>query len=673
VRRSSDSVWLYVGGSLLVATTYFIFGRLGLLLAIPPGFAAPVWPAAGVALTAVLIWGRRAWPGVWLGSFAMNLWLSQEVNGSLNASAWGLAAAIAVGAGLQAVLGGALGRSLLKMERPFQVFIFLALTCPIACLCSATIGVSALALFNAIEFEAFAANWGTWWLGDSLGALVFAAIGPAWLNAHGGNRVRRIAALAAPSLLMLSVIVFAFVRVRAWERDLSLFPSWGAWGILIAGFLFTGLMGAFTLWSMSRSAEIERQVEQRTRALHASNVSLAREIQERKRAERALLQANRVKATFLSKISHELRTPLNGVIGANQLLMRSGLTEEQLQYARTNQASAENLLAIIEGLLDFSKMERGQARLQSEEFELAPVLADTVNHLRRAAQRKGIELTCAIDHAIPPKLRGDPERLRRMVYHLTHNAVKFTHRGSVNVRAALESQGDAWIRLRIEVEDTGIGLRAEQIDRLFESFAQVDESSTRKHGGVGLGLATVKRLAGMMDGDVGVKSREGDGSCFWLEIRLSLPTPPDRTPQPDQNNEEAPETAKADAADQETRQALVVEDNPVNQMIVVRMLAKLGLGAHIAANGHEAVDAVRRDSFKVVLMDCQMPEMDGYEATAKIRRLPDKRGRTPIIALTANAVSGDRERCLAAGMDDYLVKPVNMDDLAAAMRRWRIL
>jgi len=410
------------------------------------------------------------------------------------------------------------------------------------------------------------------------------------------------------------------------------------------------------------------------------DISVRRRMQQDRLERDAAVAASHAKSEFLAMMSHEIRTPMNGVLGMTSLLLDTGLSGEQREFANIIHQSGEALLQILNEILDFSRIEAGRMELDPRDFDITELVRDVVGLMSGPARQKGLRLETRLEAGLITNRVGDPARLRQILLNLIGNAMKFTEQGTVTLRvtrassvvgressvegpsSVLDRRHDD-VRLRFEVSDTGIGIASTAQARIFEPFTQADGSTTRRYGGSGLGLAIVNRLVTLMGGRIGIESEPGRGSTFWFEVALPMAV----------NLQAALTTVPVtDRALSHGVRVLVAEDNPVNQMVISQMLRKLGCQVELVSSGQEAVEAAARQSCDLLLMDIQMPGMDGYEASRQIRHLQAGHATTrlPIIALTANVMHGDREKCLAAGMDDYLPKPVSLDALRAMLVRW---
>jgi signal transduction histidine kinase/ActR/RegA family two-component response regulator len=447
-----------------------------------------------------------------------------------------------------------------------------------------------------------------------------------------------------------AVIAVCYLDYHFHEQGLFIKDPATAWGRLVSWMIsfpiIVHLVGKLKKQILEKEAARQTEISARIEA-------------ELRASERAAVHSSRMKSEFLANMSHEIRTPINGVMGMASLLLETALTQEQRDFGETIRSSADTLLTLVNDILDFSKVEAGKMELELIDFGLADVLHDIERSMFVSAKQKGLKLFKSASTDLPEFVQGDPTRLRQVLVNLVNNAIKFTAKGQVVLEAAktYDSSGAAW--LRFEVTDTGIGIPQAVVGKIFDAFAQADSSTTRRYGGSGLGLSICKRLVELMHGEIGVVTEVGKGSTFWFSIPLV-------------QGKATPSKMRAggQVAAAKKLRVLIAEDNSVNRVIAIKMVEKLGHSAIAVTNGVEAIDALRASRYDLVLMDCQMPELDGYEATRTIRTTRTiEQTSIPIIAMTANALQGDRERCLEAGMNEYVSKPMKTTDLRDVIDR----
>ena len=488
----------------------------------------------------------------------------------------------------------------------------------------------------------------------SVGPLVFLAKGASWDLNICVLGLTGVSAGASSSLAprIKTFRTFELVLLMPTVITLAVFAEGKTQGLSVLMFLWVGqvlILGHYFHKEFWAAIKGQHQLKQRATALEKANTKVK--------------QASRVKGDFLANMSHEIRTPLNGIIGMTDLVLESDLDKQQLDYLQDVKSSGETLLRIINEILDFSKIEAGGIEIESIPFSVKKVMKKVVRPLRFSAESRANELVIDLDPNLPERLKGDPHRLWQILTNLTSNAVKFTENGKITLSAEMMGQVGDRITLAIKVSDTGIGISPRAQASIFKAFSQADESTTRKFGGTGLGLAISKKLVELMDGAITLKSTVGTGSSFAILLHLEEASVEDAKaakPQP-----------KTDAIDLSGLRVLLAEDNTVNAKLATRLLEKSGILVEWAQDGKQAVDAWRENSFDMVLMDVQMPVMDGFEATVQIRKAEgETENPIPIIALTAHAIDGYRDQCLEKGMDDFLTKPLNPRRLRDCLGLW---
>jgi len=673
----------------LIAALYFLSAKaVAPLSLVESGSVFALWPPTGVALAAMLRLGYRVWPAVFVGALALNLTLTPF--------------APSLQIALTNTLGPLLAFWIIRRygsERIFDALRFMVcflLGVFLGALLSSLGGTAALWMHGLVTRAIVPDVFSGWFFGDLIGFLLIAPLVDAIRCGRGS--LRKILSLEGAAMLGVMVLTAAVVFGPVGLFDPIEYPVvyillppliWGAlrFGPLAAVLLLLFVaVGSIYTTVLGFGPFIRTGIDSTLFLLQTLNGTLALtilmmvtiykhsldEIRERTRIEEELIRARdaaeaatRVKSEFLANMSHEIRTPMNAIIGMTGLALDEGLEGKARHYVKNANSAAQGLLGILNDVLDFSKMEAGKLELSATHFELREIIVPTLNLIKEATAARGIKTIVKIDKEMPKFFFADALRLKQVLTNLSGNAAKFNRdNGSITIAVSLveETRDDALVRF--SVADEGIGIAPEYREKLFRSFSQAQSSTTREFGGTGLGLAISKKIVTLMGGEIWLESEAEKGSTFYFTVRMKK-SAEEAVIESTQDTKLAMKLAVKSL---QGMQILLVEDNAMNQELIQDILERNGLHVTIANNGREALEALERGNFEGVLMDVQMPVMDGYEATRRIRA-QEAYATLPILAMTANAMEGDRRKALDAGMNDHIAKPVNIERMFATMAR----
>ena len=653
---------------IIFAILYFATARLSLAAF---GTNTPIWFGNALAVAGILQLNARHWP------YPLALLMIFDT-AALAPGAAGAAPLLALADVVEVLLACALirwrggPRVALTTVKGLAWFIFICLAVP---LISSSWGALVL---SSTEGVAWYPEMSKWYAASALGLVVVCPSLLIWLTPGLIERptptqlrlsIALALALAVTALVVFRMadaeylfIIFPMLLLLVWHRGL-VGASIGTAVLILLGLVDTLAVGGGSIAALNGAGadqvQLIRSLQVYLGALTLSSLPLAVVLADQRRLAKELSRVAEARSEFLAAMSHEIRTPMTGVLGMVDLLDAEQPTARQQQQLASIRASGRHLLNVLNDILDFSRIETGRIELEAIDFSLPQMLEQVQQALQPLACERGIELSVGLADSSPPIVRGDPTRLKQILLNLAGNAIKFTPRGSVIVLAA-HCPGERGSCFRFEVHDTGIGIADEQKDHVFDAFTQADYSTTRRYGGSGLGLAISKRLVDAMGGEIGLESRLGEGSLFWFEVPLAI----GKVANVDHGG-------LADGPALDPRRVLLAEDVELNRDIIRTILEREGHRVVIAENGREALRRVRQERFDLVLMDVHMPVMDGLDAARAIRALPGPAGATPIIALTANVMAAEQEKCREAGMDGVLMKPIDWAEVRRVIARYR--
>jgi len=672
------------GEALALAVLYVVLARLGQQLAIAPGNITPVWLQSGFIFAALLLRGFYLWPGVFLGAFIGNVWAYFDAD-VLDVAFRSLCSGTLNGLGdvLCAGIGASVMRKQLAGDEPYlnvvSVSCFVLYAALAGSLVSALFGISGLVGFGFLPLELAATAFLTWMTGDAVGVLVFGSLLMVWrlprdslLAISGPSRYEYVSfAIVSLSLLLVSSLYIYSGHTLSSGLPLMMLLPLQAWSILRLGsrwtFASTTVISciAVIIYATQQSESpvntitSELVVLQSFVAVLMITVLLITAVtyqwsdtyQHMKDAKKIAEESNRFKTNFLSAVSHELRTPMNGVIGFTDLLKHTHLNTQQQGYLDGVEKSVDHMMGLIDELLELARAESNKVVIVKENFSPPALLDETVEMFNPLLHQQ-LKLRVCIDEELPDWLLGDTKRIRQILVNFLSNAFKYTSEGEIILKAEKSSAG----RIRFGVKDSGVGIRPEDQEDIFEPFSAISQSN-KSVAGTGLGLHICSRLAHSMAGFIGLESEWQQGSFFWFEIPLEVgvASVDDKT------------TVVAEQFDHLNLNVLVAEDNAVNRKLITKLLERFGCRCQLAVNGAKAVELAEQQCFDIIIMDCMMPDVDGYQAARQIRSRCALNQNTPIIALTANALQENRDQCYEAGMNEFVTKPISVSNLYSAL------